>query len=121
MQKYAAMQIRIRREVFTFRERRPKISAAGNATICVGLFQGAIQSLSRSYFAKIIPPERSGEYFGIYDICGKGASLLGTTVVSVVAQLTDNANLGVGALSVMFLLGGIFFCMTEKVRNKTEG
>ena len=88
--------------------------------ICVGLFQGAIQSLSRSYFAKIIPPERSGEYFGIYDICGKGASLLGTTVVSVVAQLTDNANLGVGALSVMFLLGGIFFCMTEKVRDKTE-
>lgn len=52
--------------------------------VAVGLFQGAIQSLSRSYFAKIIPPEKSGEYFGIYDICGKGASFIGTTLVAVI-------------------------------------
>ena len=82
--------------------------------VFVGLFQGAIQSLSRAYFARIIPPERSGEYFGIYDICGKGASLLGTTLVSVVSQVTNNVNLGVGALSVMFLLGGVFFWITEQ-------
>ena len=43
--------------------------------VCVGMFQGGIQSLSRSYFGKIIPPERSGEYYGLLDICGKGASL----------------------------------------------
>ena len=61
--------------------------------VCVGIFQGAIQSLSRSYFAKIIPAERSGEYFGIYDICGKGASFLGTTLVSAISQLTGNMNL----------------------------
>lgn len=84
----------------------------------VGMFQGAIQSLSRSYFAKIIPPQRSGEYFGIYDICGKGASLLGTTLVSVVTQLTDRVNFGVGALSVMFLLGGFFFWRTEKINGR---
>ena len=46
--------------------------------IFVGMFQGGIQALSRSYFAKIIPAERSGEYFGLMDICGKGASFLGT-------------------------------------------
>ena len=45
--------------------------------IFVGMFQGGIQALSRSYFAKIIPAERSGEYFGLMDICGKGASFLG--------------------------------------------
>ncbi len=39
--------------------------------VLVGMFQGTIQALSRSYFAKIIPAEKSGEYFGIYDICGK--------------------------------------------------
>ncbi|MGI6269525.1 MAG: MFS transporter [Candidatus Howiella sp.] len=88
--------------------------------VCVGLFQGAIQSLSRSYFAKIIPPERSGEYFGIYDICGKGASLLGTTLVSAVTQLTDSVNLGVGALSVMFLLGGFFFWKTEQTEDRQQ-
>lgn len=41
--------------------------------VLVGMFQGAIQALSRSYFAKIIPAEKAGEYFGIYDICGKGS------------------------------------------------
>ena len=51
--------------------------------IFVGMFQGGIQALSRSYFAKIVPPERSGEYFGLMDICGKGASFMGTTVVGL--------------------------------------
>ena len=66
------------------------------------VFQGAVQSMSRSYYAKIIPAEKSGEYFGIYDICGKGASFMGTILVSAVSQITGSVNLGVGALSVMF-------------------
>ena len=83
--------------------------------VCVGLFQGAIQSLSRSYYAKIIPSERSGEYFGIYDICGKGASFLGTTMVSMISQLTGNINLGVGALSVMFFIGFLIFARMDRL------
>lgn len=82
--------------------------------VCVGLFQGAIQSLSRSYFARIIPPKRSGEYFGIYDICGKGASFLGTTLVSIISQVTGKMNIGVGSLAIMFLIGLFFFIKTEK-------
>ena len=77
----------------------------------MGLFQGAIQAISRSYFAKIIPAEKSGEYFGLYDICGKGASFMGTMVVSVVSQASGSVNFGVGALAVMFLLGFLFFLM----------
>ena len=56
--------------------------------MAVGMFQGGIQALSRSYFAKIIPPEKSGEYFGRMDICGKGASFLGTIVISLISQVT---------------------------------
>lgn len=48
----------------------------------VGMFQGGIQALSRSYFTSIIPYEKSGEYFGIYDIFGKGAGCLGPALVS---------------------------------------
>ena len=51
--------------------------------VLVGMFQGGVQALSRSHFAKIIPAEKSGEYFGLFDICGKGASFLGTMIVSV--------------------------------------
>lgn len=77
--------------------------------VAVGMFQGGIQALSRSHFTKIIPPEKSGEYFGLLDICGKGASLLGTLTVSAVSQITGNANLGVGAIAVFFLIGLFFF------------
>ncbi len=80
----------------------------------VGLFQGAIQSLSRSYFGRLIPPEKSGEYFGIYDICGKGAAFIGTFLVSTVSQFTDSMNLGVGAIAIMFVFGLFFFYKTIK-------
>lgn len=77
--------------------------------ICVGLFQGGIQALSRSYFAKIIPAEKSGEYFGILDICGKGASFMGTTVVGIASQLSGNVNIGVSMLTVIFIIGLLLF------------
>ena len=83
--------------------------------VCVGLFQGGIQALSRSYFAQIIPPENAGEFFGLFDICGKGASFLGTALVSLIAQLTGNANGAIAVLAVMFLIGLFFFHKTQKI------
>ena len=85
--------------------------------VLVGMFQGAIQALSRSYFAKIIPAEKSGEYFGIYDICGKGASFMGTTLVGLVAQITNVANAGVAIISVMFIIGYVLFCKAAKLNK----
>lgn len=77
--------------------------------VIVGMFQGGVQALSRSHFARIIPPEKSGEYFGLFDICGKGASFLGTMIVSVGTQLTGSANVGVGSLLALFILGFMLF------------
>ena len=80
----------------------------------VGMFQGGVQALSRSHFAKIIPPEKSGEYFGLFDICGKGASFLGTMIVSVGSQLTGSANVGVGSLIVLFIVGFVLFRVSDQ-------
>ena len=77
--------------------------------ILVGMFQGGIQALSRSYFTKIIPEEHSGEYFGLMDICGKGASFVGTTIVSIVSQLTGNISMGVGMIAILFCIGILIF------------
>ena len=82
--------------------------------VVVGMFQGGIQALSRSHFAKIIPPEKSGEYFGLFDICGKGASFLGTMIVSVGSQLTGSANVGVGSLIVLFIVGFVLFRVSDR-------
>ena len=86
----------------------------------VGMFQGGVQALSRSHFAKIIPPEKSGEYFGLFDICGKGASFLGTMIVSVGSQLTGSANVGVGSLIVLFVVGFVLFRVSCKEGVITE-
>ena len=90
--------------------------------IFVGMFQGGIQALSRSYYAKIIPAEQSGEYFGLLDICGKGASFIGTAIVSVVSQLTGDINKGVAMIVVLFVVGVALFriAVTCVQKNKIE-
>lgn len=83
----------------------------------VGMFQGAIQALSRSYYAQIIPADNSGEYFGLYDICGKGAAFLGTTLVGIVVSKTDSIHLAVATLSVLFVFGFIFLSISAKIKK----
>ncbi len=77
--------------------------------VCVGLFQGGVQALSRSYFAKIIPVDKSGEFFGIMDIFGKGASFVGTMLVAIVTAATNNANYGVIPISCLIGVGLVIF------------
>lgn len=86
--------------------------------VLVGMFQGGIQALSRSYFTKIIPANQSGEFFGLYDICGKGAAFVGTAVVGAVSQMTGSVNMGVGAIAVLFVLGMILFQIAVKQEKK---
>ena len=100
--------------------------------VLVGMFQGGIQALSRSYLGKIIPAERSGEYFGLMDICGKGASFLGTTLVAVVSQATagitlnvfgmelQNESLAVGTLVILFVIGFVLFCKVDTLNKARQ-
>ncbi len=86
--------------------------------VCVGLLQGGVQALSRSYFTKIIPLERSGEYFGILDVFGKGAAFIGTLLVAAVTQWTNNINLGVIPIACLLALGLIVFIIAHFEINK---
>ncbi len=98
----------------------------------VGMFQGGIQDLARSYLGKIIRPERSGEFYGLMDICGKGASFLGTTLVALVSQVTagievnifgltlQNENLAVGSLIVLFIIGYLVFCTADSLNKARQ-
>ena len=95
----------------------------------VGMFQGGIQALSRSYLGRIIPAERSGEFYGLMDIFGKGASFVGMTIVSIVSQVTagvtvdvfgitlQNENLAVGTLIILFAIGYVLFDKADKLNK----
>ena len=78
------------------------------------MFQGSIQSLSRSYFTKIIPPENSGEYFGIYDIFSKGASFIGSAVIAAVKFAGGTINIAVGLMAIFFFLGLVLLRVADK-------
>ena len=100
----------------------------------VGCFQGSIQSLSRSYYAKIIPDENSGEYFGIYDIFSKGASFLGSFLIYLVKKIgirtngvfnifgaqIRSINVAIGLLAFFFLFGLLFIRIADKQPQSEE-
>ena len=71
----------------------------------VGTVQGGIQALSRSYFGKLIPAERSNEYFGFFDIFGKFAAVIGPLLVALFTQFTGRDSIGVISLAILFLVG----------------
>ena len=99
--------------------------------VLVGMFQGGIQALSRSYFTKIIPLQKAGEYFGLMDICGKGASFVGLTMVGAISKVTDgmsfsflgipveNEGIAVGTLVILFAIGFVLFCKADQL-NKSR-
>lgn len=84
--------------------------------ILVGLFQGGIQALSRSYFGKLVPKEHSNEYYGFFDIFGRYASVMGTFLVSVVTTLTGNASFGVLSIGVLLVIGLVMLLKLQGMR-----
>jgi len=75
--------------------------------VAVGLVQGGIQSLSRSMFGRLVPPGKSGEFFGFFNMMGKFASFLGPMLIGTVALLTDDSRLSVSSIIVLFIFGGL--------------
>ena len=80
----------------------------------VGTVQGGIQALSRSYFGKLVPPERSNEYFGFYDIFGKFASVIGPMLYSLFYMATGRASIGIISLLILFGIGGLLLLAGRK-------
>ena len=84
--------------------------------VLVGMFQGGIQALSRSYFGKLIPKEHSNEYYGFFDIFGRYASVMGTLLVSVVTSLTGNPSLGVLSIGILLVVGFVMLVKLSKMQ-----
>ena len=86
----------------------------------VGTVQGGIQALSRSYFGQLIPPERSGEYFGFMDIFGKFACVIGPALYQLFYGLTGKACFGILSIILLFLLGFVFLTRGKPYFRQAE-
>ena len=87
--------------------------------VLVGTVQGGIQALSRSFFGKLVPPERSNEYFGFFDIIGKFAAVTGPFLYALFYMLTGRASMGIISLLLLFAAGGslLFFGRRTIIRS----
>ena len=72
------------------------------------LFQGGIQALSRSLFSRIIPHDKSAEFFGFYNMLGKFAAVIGPFLMGSVTLLFGNPRIGILSILILFISGLIF-------------
>lgn len=75
--------------------------------VVVGLVQGGVQSLSRSLFGQFVPPGKSAEYFGFYNMLGKFATVLGPVLIGVTASVTHSPRSGIGSVALLFVAGAV--------------
>ncbi len=85
--------------------------------VCVGLFQGGIQALSRSYFGKIVPKEHANQFYGFFQIFGKYSTVMGTFLVAIITQVSGNASMGILSVAVLFIVGLIVLQILPKEKR----
>ena len=87
--------------------RLDSIAAFFGMAVVVGLVQGGVQSLSRSLFGQFVPPGKSAEYFGFYNMLGKFATVFGPVLIGVTARLTGSSRSGIASVALLFLVGAL--------------
>ena len=86
--------------------------------ILIGLFQGGIQALSRSLYTRIIPPSKSAEFFGFYNMFGKFAAIVGPALMGAVTIILGNARVGILSILLLFILGAYFLNKVDVEEGK---
>jgi len=107
--------------------------------IVIGLVQGGIQALSRSYYSRLIPPDKSAEFYGFYNMLGKFAAILGPVLIGVVGLMVRRllmpaspspeqiqqvgilaSRIGIGSILILFISGAILFYFVDEEKGKAE-
>ncbi len=88
--------------------------------VVIGLVQGGIQSLSRALYARLIPARHSGRFFGLYNMVGKFAAVLGPVMVGSVALLSESPRTGILSVLLLFLLGVVLLSRVDVARGERE-
>ena len=88
--------------------------------ILIGLFQGGIQALSRSYYTRLIPKENSAQFFGFFNMLGKFAAIIGPFLVGFVTLITKSNRIGILSLILLFAVGGVLLYKVDESKAEKE-
>jgi UMF1 family MFS transporter len=99
-----------------------KVSEFYLLAVLIALVQGGIQALSRSYYSRMVPQNKSAEFFAFYNLLGKFATIFGPLIIAFVALLTHNSRLSIASISILFILGVVllYFVDEEKVKKEVN-
>jgi UMF1 family MFS transporter len=86
--------------------------------VLIGLFQGGIQALSRSLYTRIIPPNKSAEFFGFYNMFGKFAAIMGPALMGTVTIIYGDSRIGILSILALFILGAYFLSKVDVEEGK---
>jgi UMF1 family MFS transporter len=79
----------------------------------IGIFQGGIQALSRSLYARLIPAGKEGEFFGFYNMLGKFAAVIGPVLMGWVTLATGSVRFGILSILILFIIGAILLSKVD--------
>jgi UMF1 family MFS transporter len=88
--------------------------------LLIGLVQGGIQALSRSFYSRIIPRKNAAEFFGFYNLLGKFAAIIGPALIGMTALLTESTRVGIASIIILFIAGGWMLLKVDEVRGIDE-
>ncbi|TKI69521.1 MFS transporter [Sulfurimonas crateris] len=88
--------------------------------IMIALVQGGIQSLSRSYYSRMIPEGYSAEFFGFYNFIGKFAAIFGPLLIALVALVSQNSRVSIASISILFIIGAILLYFVDEKKGEKE-
>lgn len=86
----------------------------------VGLVQGGVQLLSRSYFARLVPKDRAGEFFGFYNMLGEVAAIIGPLLVGTVSYLTGSPRVSILSVIILFAIGAYLLRFVTEPKSLTS-
>jgi MFS transporter, UMF1 family len=93
--------------------------------IAIGLVQGGVQALSRSFYSRLIPPEHEAEFYGLYNMLGKFAAIIGPALMGIVGLMVVKTGFsqniasraGIGSIVILFILGGFFLYKVDEKKG----
>jgi len=88
--------------------------------LLIGMVQGGIQALSRSFYSRIIPYKNSAEFFGFYNLLGKFAAILGPLLIGFAGILAESSRVGITSIAILFLAGGFLLLKVDEKRGEEE-
>jgi len=87
--------------------------------VLVGLFQGGIQALSRSYYSRLIPRQHAAQFFGFYNMVGKFSAILGPALVGLSAYVSKSPRAGIASIALFFIIGGVLLSRVGETTKKS--